>query len=284
MGDWRAPRRVSYSNPDLPEGINVGSEHPLKEFAWLASGVMLAAALLIAALGWLGHFAANLVPFETERRWAAPIAEHFSRDIDPVRQDYLRALAHRLLEADPLPEGMSIQVHYSDSGQVNAFATLGGHVIITHGLLEAMPNENALAMVLAHEIAHIRQRHVIRAIGRGVLVSLALTVLTGGTGADAVGGLLGQAGFTAALSYSRANEREADALALRNLYALYGHVGGAEAVFETLAQHGRSAPPEWLSTHPDNRARIEAIRTIAAQNGWPTEGPVTRKAGLIRTP
>ncbi len=278
MSHQREPQRAQYSNPDIPEGINFSAEHPLKEFAWLGGGLLLATGLLIVVFGWLGHFAGALIPFETERKWAMPIAEHFADDSDPQTLAYLRQLSDRILTAQPLPEGMTIEVHYSDSDAINAFATLGGHVIITHGLLQAMPNENALAMVLAHEIAHIRQRHVIRALGRGVLTSLALSLIGGGSGADAVGGMLGQAGFTAALSYSRANEREADHLALQALHALYGHVGGAEAVFEALQLHGRRAPPEWFSTHPDNHSRIETIRQTAEQYGWPANGPMTSKA------
>lgn len=264
--------RQTYRNPEIPEGINVTEEHPLKEFAWLGSGVLVVTALLVMLFGWLGHFAALLVPFETEREWAKPIEKHFVRSTDPETSAYLRQLTDRLLAVDPLPEGMTIQVHYSDSSTINAFATLGGHVVIHRGLLEALPHENALVMVLAHEIAHIRQRHVIRALGRGVLMSLAMTIVSGSTGSDVVGGMINQTGFAAGLTFSRSQEREADRLALRGLHAVYGHVGGADALFSALERGERHAPPRWLSTHPDNASRREAIRSEAARHGWAMEG------------
>ena len=265
-----------YSNPEIPEGINTTDEHPLKEFAWLGTAVLVAVALLVMVFGWMGHLAGALVPFETERKWGVPVAEHFrARDPDPQVSAYLRDLADRLIAADPLPEGVSVTVHYDASSMVNAFATLGGNVVITRGLLQAMPHENALAMVLAHEIAHVRERHVIRALGRGVLTSIALAAIGGASGSDVAGGLIGQAGFTAGLTFSRSQERDADRIALRGVYALYGHVAGAETVFETLAQVHRHGPPEWLSTHPDSRKRIAAMADEASRHGWPREGALT---------
>ena len=64
-------------------------------------------------------------------------------------------------------------MHYDASDTVNAFATLGGHVVIYRGLLEKLPNENVVAMVVAHEIAHIKHRDPVAALGRGVAITLA---------------------------------------------------------------------------------------------------------------
>ena len=82
-------------------------------------------------------------------------------------------------------------MHYDDDADVNAFATLGGHIVVYPGLLEAVPDENALAMVLAHEIAHVRHRHPIVGLSRSA----------------------------------------ADATALETLARAYGHVGGADRFF-----------------------------------------------------
>ncbi|MFN3985625.1 MAG: M48 family metallopeptidase [Rhodocyclaceae bacterium] len=275
-----------YANPDIPEGINVVAEHPLKEFVWLGSGVFAVAFVLVMLFGWLGHVVGAFVPFETEQRWVAGIAAHFDdakAGADERRAGaYLQELADRLVAVDPLPDGMAITMHLSDSREINAYATLGGHVIVTRGLLAAMPSENALAMVVAHEIAHIRERHVIRSLGRGVLTSLALAVVTGSSQADIGGALVGQAGVTAGLSFSREQERDADRFALRAVHALYGHVAGAATLFEQALSEDRYAPPEWLSTHPDHARRIAALAQEAGRNRWPLEGPLTPLPDRLR--
>jgi predicted Zn-dependent protease len=269
-----------YTNPPIPEGINVTDEHPLKEFVWLGGGVAAAVVVLVIVFAWLGHIVGSLVPFETELRLATSVGRHFTPTTDAPERAVLQDLADRLTAADPLPEGMSVTVHLLDDDQINAFATLGGHIVVARGLLDAMPSENALALVLAHEIAHVRERHVIRTLSRGVLTSLAMAVLFGAAEGDLADGFAGQAGVTAGLTFSRAQEREADVLALRGVHALYGHVAGATALFDVLAGSGRYTPPEWLSTHPQDGKRSDALLRLAQRNGWPLVGELTPLAPL----
>lgn len=273
-----------YTNPAIPEGINVTDEHPLKEFVWLSGGVLALVAALVVVFSWLGHIAGTLVPFETEQRLATSISQHFDTTQDKPDRDMLRTLAERIVAADPLPEGMSVTMHVLDSEEINAFATLGGHIVVTRGLVDAMPSENALALVLAHEIAHVRKRHVIRSLSRGVLTGLAMTLLFSASDADMANDFIGQAGFTAALTFSRAQEREADALALRGVNALYGHIAGATALFDIMTKSSRYAPPEWLSTHPQDGKRSNALLRLAHRNGWPMVGELTPMPARAGTP
>lgn len=67
--------------------------------------------------------------------------------------------------AQGLPASIKVTVHYIDEPVINAFATIGGHVFIYRGLIDAITSENGLSMVLAHEIAHINNRHPIAALG-----------------------------------------------------------------------------------------------------------------------
>ncbi|MBI1907712.1 MAG: M48 family metallopeptidase [Rhodocyclales bacterium] len=270
-----APPAGRYANPPIPEGINVTDEHPLREFVWLGGGMLAAVVVLVIVFAWLGHIVGSLVPFETERRLAGSIGQYLGPASDEPDRAQLQALADRLTAADPLPEGMSISVHLLDDDEINAFATLGGHIVVARGLVEAMPSENALALVLAHEIAHVRERHVIRTLSRGVLTSLAMAVLFGAAEGDLPESFAGQAGITAGLTFSRAQEREADALALRGVHALYGHVAGASALFDLLTDSGRYTPPEWLSTHPQDGKRSDALEALARGNGWPLAGELT---------
>ena len=91
-------------------------------------------------------------------------------------------------------EGMAVTVHYDPAGTVNAFATAGGNLVFYRGLLERMPHENALAMVVAHEIAHVLHRDPLAALGGGVASTVALLVLTGNAGSRAASEALEQRG------------------------------------------------------------------------------------------
>lgn len=192
--------------------------------------------------------------------------------------NYLQKLADRLAEAERLPADMSIMVHYVDDDTVNALATLGGNVVVFRGLLRRLPNENALAMVLAHEIAHVKHRDPIAALGRGLIVGLALATIADVSGTDVTGNVLGQAGLLTDLHFSRAQEAAADRTGLSAVDAIYGTVAGADGVFKVLLkstnEHGIHAP-QFLSTHPGLTNRIGYLDRMARQHGWKTDGRTT---------
>lgn len=255
---------VAYENPEIREGINVTPGHPLKEFAILLAGVSAAMLVAVLLLSLLAGYLVRFVPFEREQALLSAMELAWQRDAlteaGLAKQQYLQALADRLATEMDWPENMPVTMHYVDSETVNAMATLGGHVIIFQGLIDAVPSENALAMVVAHELAHIRHRHPIVALGRGFTVMLALSSLAG-VGDGLMQQWLGSVGMVTALSFSRAQEAQADADALQALHRVYGHVGGAEAFFEYVAAgETLPEPPALLSTHPGHEERMERIR------------------------
>ena len=77
---------------------------------------------------------------------------------------------------------MAVTVHFADEKTVNAMATLGGNVVFYRGLLERLDSEDAVATVLAHEIAHAKLRHPASGLGRGVAVGVVLSVVSSGMG------------------------------------------------------------------------------------------------------
>ena len=174
-----------------------------------------------------------------------------------------------------LPDGMNIKVSVIDSDVVNAFATLDGNVVFFTGLLNMIPNENTLAMVMAHEIAHIKLRHPLRALGRGVVVGIAIATITGISGNDIVAGFIGNTSLLTALSFSREQESAADNIAVAALVKHYGHAGGAAQLFEVfdkVSDKAKNIVPEFFATHPLNQNRTELIEKQAHRNGWSLQG------------
>ena len=274
-----------YSNPQLPEGVNDSDARPLRSFFAMAAAVVAlgAGAALVFAL--LGGTLARYLPYETEVGLIGPYAERYPPRGDVV-EAYLQGLADRLSARMRLPEGMKIQVHYLDEEVVNAFATLGGHVAMYRGLLEKLPDENALAMVLAHEVGHAQHRHPIASLGRGIAFAAALSLVSAGAGSSAAESILGQSGMLTLLTFSRAQEEQADAAGLAALVAVYGHAGGATETFRVMSsaarEKGRAEPPKFLSTHPVTRERIERLERLISQGGWQADGERTPIPQAVR--
>jgi predicted Zn-dependent protease len=185
---------------------------------------------------------------------------------DPEVVDYGEYLLRRLLEKIP-PQPFRFSLSVIHDNTPNAFAVPGGYIFIHTGLILVMRHESEVAGVLAHELAHITQRHMADRIEKSQRVSLLSLVSTlagvflgGGKDAGAamvVGGLA--AGQAAMLSYSRADEASADQVGMTYfLNAGYPPEGMVNAF--RYIQHPQwvtgSNIPTYLSTHPDISARI----------------------------
>lgn len=272
---------TDYENRPVSEGINYSQDHPLKDFALLLLAALGGLAVLLLLLGVMANAMAPLIPFSVEQRLAQRVASPFPAlelsAPQAEKQDYLRTLTDHLLVQEPLPEGMSVTVHYLPGETVNAFATLGGHIYVFEGLLNKMPGENALAMVLAHEVAHIANRDPIVAMGRGLTVALALASIAGLANSSGMDWLFQQMGLVTVMSFTREQERDADRRALAMLQGHYGNVQGAESIFAVFVDEGRDGEaPAFLSTHPLSAERINRIKTFAEnheQRGKPQPLP-----------
>ena len=273
---------MRFRNVKVPEGINVSRHSPLADLFMLSAGaVALFGAIGLIALA-VGSYAGRYMPVSWENAMAAAVfdaeeAEEEAGRPGPV-EAALQDLADRLSAQMALPEGLVITAHYMDDDQLNAFATLGGHVFIFRGLLERVGHENALAMVMAHEIAHAGNRDIAANLGGALLMQLVLGVVVGSSPETTEGLIYGTNGLLLR-QFSRDAERAADRDGLAAVAAEYGHVAGADAFFRILLEEiGETLPdegPEFLSTHPLTAERIADLRALAEERGWALEGERT---------
>ncbi len=264
------------------EGINSSAENPLIELGWLVAGSVGVIVALVIMTSLAAQWIAPRIPYRYEAKLAATLPQFATApDNEAGRQVQaeLQQLADRLSARLGMPDGMLVRIGYRDDRTVNAFATIGGQAVFFRGLLTKLDNENALAMVMAHELAHLKYRHASAALGRGVAVGVILSVVSAELGRNAAAGVLSQASMATLLSFNRDQEREADEAALHALYAEYGHVGGAIDLFDVLAhlpneKRVANAPTvEFLRTHPLTENRMAAIKQWAADNGAAIDGP-----------
>ena len=268
---------MEYSNPDLPEGINASQEHPLKEMFWLSATVLVVTGVILVVLIFLTDIFATRIPFPVEQRL---VSERFAtkHNHSPELLVYLDTLATRISAAEQLPKDMGIRVHYSNDDTVNAFATLGGNIFLFRGLLEKLPNENALAMVMAHEIAHIKHRDPIRGISRGIVIGLALAMISDAAGNAVIDGALGQGSTLTILKYSRDQEQAADDAAIAALFSLYHTTNGGDALFEALQEEYQGKEDfVFFSSHPLTSQRLEHVRQLVGDQADTAVTPLPKE-------
>lgn len=274
-----------FSNPAVADDINFPRESQLKSF-FVNLGIITAALVacivfLNLAAGWLTPF----IPFEWERSLVG--GEFFSKTLDAegeARQAELSRLGGVLSEAMDLPEGMSVSICYDPGMTVNAFATLGGNIVVFQGLINLMDSEDELAMVIAHEIGHVKNRDAVKGVVKAVGLMLLLA------GIEDTSKYVESVSVVGMSSYSRGQEEAADSEAIRALGRLYGHAGGAGEFFSNLAVkvEKRStddrAPmlPALTASHPDTLRWLQRAREEADSNGIPRRGDLTPLPEIFR--
>jgi Zn-dependent protease with chaperone function len=235
------------------------------------SHVMAAMALLVAAILALYRWglpaaadaAARRVPPSVESgigtRATAIVEQQFgpSRLAQPQRDR-----VQRLFDSIAPHDEHRFALVLRDGGAVgaNAFALPGGTVVVTDQLVELAPDDAALQGVLAHEIGHVENRHLMRQIISGTVVGVVVTLIAG----DVSGVMAALPAALANLSYSRDMEREADAYAVRLLKRKgIGVESFADLLQRLQTPHGQADAAGWaryLQTHPAPEDRIAAIR------------------------
>ena len=194
---------------------------------------------------------------------------------DPLISEFFRDMGYRLASNSDRPDKPFTFVVLNQP-VVNAFAAPGGVVALYSGLILAADDQNEVAGVLAHEIAHITQLHLYRAFEnqQAMTIPIALAmlglVLAGGGGGEAIQGALigGQAAAEQArIFFTRQNEYEADRIGISTLSRAGYDPAGMGEFFEKMGRITRAmgeGPPEYLRTHPVSVSRIAEADNRAA--------------------
>ena len=204
---------------------------------------------------------------------------------DPIIFEYTEHLIYRLSEYSQVKDRY-FKILLIDDDSLNAFAAPGGIIGINGGLFLYSDNEGQFSSVLAHELAHLSQRHFARNVLKSkdsnlasalvMVSSIAIALISNNPNAMAVGPAILQ---SQSLRYSRLFEKEADRVGFANLVKAGYHPESMGEMFENMNEIRRLSgdlPPEFLLTHPLSSSRISDAFN-AAEN-LPTEG--TKKNSL----
>lgn len=188
---------------------------------------------------------------------------------DPLIDQYLKDLGHRLVAYS---DDVRTPFYFNmiKNNNINAFAFFGGHVIINSGLMLTTDNESELASVVAHEIAHVTQRHLARTIQdqqrkqpltlAGILGGILLTVASPQVGIASLVTTM-TISNQSYINFTRSHEQEADAVGIQMLARAGYNPLGASTFFDKLKLSHRM--PEMLSTHPLPASRVTDARRRA---------------------
>ena len=192
---------------------------------------------------------------------------------DPLVERYVQSLGYRLVASSERHD-LGFTFFVIEDKSLNAFAAPGGFIGINAGMILATRSESELASVLAHEIAHVTQRHIARAIEHGsranlpVLAGILAAIMIGARSADtgqaAVAAVIGSTAQRQ-INFTRQNEAEADRVGIRMLAGAGFDPNGMAGVFEVLQNAARYSqrPLEYLSTHPVTTNRIAEAKDRA---------------------
>ncbi|GAB4511590.1 MAG: M48 family metallopeptidase [Sulfuricaulis sp.] len=252
---------------------------------------MLAASLLYPA-GHLPAYAGNtslpdlgdeslaVISPAQERKLGEDLMRQARRSLafmnDPEINEYIQSLGQRLVSHSDNPR-QDFRFFVINNPTINAFAVPGGFIAVHTGLILATQNEAELASVLAHETAHITQRHIPRLIAesqRTTLPALAavlagiLLASAGHQGGEAAIALTSAAVAQKGINYTRSFEEEADRIGMQILAQSGFDPRAMPAFFEQMQNINRvndTSLPEFLRTHPVTTNRIADSRNRAEQ-------------------
>ncbi len=204
-----------------------------------------------------------------ELRGSAPLIN------DPLLTEYINSIGHRLV-AHAWSVKTPFHFYLIQNDELNAFAFFGGNVVLHSAIFRYTDNESQLASVMAHEISHVTQRHLARAMEAqkrsapltwvGALGSILLAIANPEAGMAALTGTLAgtQQGM---ISFTQDNEKEADRIGIQVLQRSGFDPQAMPDFLQKLADQSRyaSKPPEILLTHPLPDSRLADARDRANQ-------------------
>lgn len=266
-------------------------------FSHFASALTIACVSVLAAardpdvrLPDIGSSAASLAtPQELREYGAGMLQEMRAYELvvdDPLLSDYINALGYRLVASSDHPDPGFYFFIVRDE-QINAFAAPGGYVAANAGLITAMQTEDELAGVLAHEISHVEQQHILRAfedqkkMSIPIMLGMLGVILASAHRNDDAAAAAMMTGTSLIqqrqINFTRGDEAEADRVGIQTLaragFDPLAMAGAFQALQKVMRVNGVDIP-EFLLDHPLDTKRIADAKARAEQLGCPTPTPL----------
>lgn len=230
----------------------------------------------------LGRMGAAALPIGPEKEGeigfgiAAAVAGRYPLAQDRALNEYVSMVGAAVAEQSMRAGEVDFRFGVLDTEDVNAFAAPGGYIFITRGALALMESESELAGVLAHEVAHVDEKHVLDDIRRADVMGTATDeAQLSGPLLDAISGAGASLLFT---GLSRDDEAQADSLGMLYASAVgYRPDGMMQFLLhlDAAVEQQEGGVGEWVATHPPTTERVDRLRAQIAAAGLRADGGVT---------
>jgi predicted Zn-dependent protease len=193
---------------------------------------------------------------EARVEWLS-MKRHLPLDPDPRVQKYIECIANRLIaEIEPTrKQQFDWEVVVFDDEQVNASANPDGKIAVLSGLLKVADTPDSMAAVLGHEISHATLDHTMDRAKKGARTDMLVLLGSAAVGVDLSD--IGTIGLV--LPYAREQESQADLSGLTYMAKAGFDPRAAIYLWKNMSAANKNQPPEFLSTHPSDDARLDAI-------------------------
>ncbi len=214
--------------------------------------------------------------YELGQNWLRFYRSRVPTSTDPFLQSYVETLIKKLSAYSDLQD-KRLDILVVENAALNAFAVPGGIVGVHTGLFEYADTEDQFSSVLAHELAHLSQRHFARRIAdqkdksipniAALLASILIAATSGGEAGIAAISATRAAALDSQLRFSRQMEQEADRIGMETLVRSGKNPEAMPAMFENMLKASRFSrrPPEFLLTHPLTESRVSDSQLRAQQ-------------------
>lgn len=266
----------------------------------LASTGLVSSSQASSLFSFGGNLSEGMKTFSPEEEYylgravSASILERYRPYQNYEVHQYLNSVLQVLVAVSDKPETFNgYRVQVLDSEELNAMAAPGGFIFITRGFLKVIPNEEALAAVLAHEVAHIVHGHGVEAISQSNLskaflllgkegvqefsggITSELTAAFGESVTDVTSSLLEK-------GYSRTQEYAADAYATELLARAGYNPQGIQMMLTAVEAEQENRSGGWMSSHPKSSARQEELASLLKKTPPSTLGQDVRETRFLR--
>ena len=287
--DSEPPQVVESRDPAIMQTLRerYPREHFVdKKYSWLAAtglaGIVALVALLIGLVALVYFVAlpaaagalAGAMPRSTEIALGNSLFNAVTAEYET--DDSLTANVNAYIRHIDFNAEYPIHITVVKRDELNAFAFPGGRIVVYSKLLEEMKRHEELAALLAHEVAHVKHRHSLRALARSLSGYIFISLLVGDANA-VMAVVVDNADMLNRLSFSRSLERHADEDAAETMKRNNLDIDGMVGLFETLNREQAIDVGQFLSTHPLTDERIAYAKEQAESQTTVRQNPALEK-------
>ncbi len=253
---------MKYTPVDIEENLNVSKVSPLVQVCQIMAGLFIVIAALFVVCSICADFIVQYIPIE----WEHKLLVKHTKSVYPKIEKKLNTLVQGLCKETSSKDCNYYKLNIIKCKQPNAYASLGGQILLTDSFLRFIESENELSFVLSHELSHIINKDPEKNLSRQILLGLLLSVFV----QDAqVTEMLNLSANNVTLAYSREVEKRADLEAVETINRYYGNTAGSIDMFERIMEKDKNFELfYYFSTHPPYKSRIENIKSYIKENNY----------------